>query len=496
MAVLSRRSFVKGVAAMPFALWAARRAEAFGPLVRHDATSAAGIDMLGTYADAVKLMKGRPESDAMGWLWQWYTHFVKGSTTKSAEITRIFGSTVTPQSALANETWNTCQSHSGQNSNYFMPWHRMFVIYFEDIVRKVSGRADFTLPYWDYTSSDLSKRGILPLHFRMASDARFGSLYRADRTSLANTGQPIHKYQSGDTMDISTAMAAPNYSTYGDVQGFCRAIDSGIHGRIHVLVGTSKNMGALSYSGQDPLFWVHHANIDRMWASWNLNGGVNPSTASWSGKTFVFVDANGQRVSGVARDFFDLSTLGYTYAHFIPAPGTSSATTSSLLASGAGATPQRVAAAPVQADLGAQPVSVPLLPISGSGGAAAVLGLDTSRSGRRSYLVLRNLHTWRQPDVLYHVYLTPKTGAGLNKTSYVGNINFFDAEFHDHGTGSELNTALGENFYSFDVTALLQLLAKSGRADVRDELKVTFVPGGRPTAGAKPMVATIDLVLQ
>jgi hypothetical protein len=110
--------------------------------------------------------------------------------------------------------------------------------------------------------------------------------------------------------------------------------------------------------------------------------------------------------------------------------------------------------------------------------------------------VLRNLHTWKQPEVLYHVYLTPVTGGGLNKASYAGNINFFDAEFHDHGGGSALDEALGENFYSFDVTGILERLAKSGRADVREALAVTFVPGGKPTGGANPMVATIDLVVQ
>ena len=493
MAAISRRSFVKGVATIPFAMWAARNAEAFGPLVRYDASSAGGIEMLGVFADAVRVMKARSQSDPRGWLWQWYTHFVSGATTKSAEITRIFGSTTTSQSALANETWNTCQSHSGQNSNYFLPWHRMFVYFFEQIVRQASGRPDFAMPYWDYTSTDLAKRGIVPPHFRMSADARFKYLYRADRTSLANTGQPIHKYQSGDPMDISKPMAAPNYSTYGDVQGFCRGIDSGIHGRIHVLTGTSKNMGSLSYAGQDPLFWVHHSNIDRMWASWNQNGGVNPSTQTWANKTFVFIDGLGQRVTGTIKNFFDMATLGYTYDTFIPSPAGTSGTTA--LRAAAGGMPQRVAAATSEANLGAQPVQVRLLPVAGTGGAAA-LGLDNTLAGRRSYLVLRNLHTWKQPEVLYHVYLTPVTGGGLNKASYAGNINFFDAEFHDHGGGSALDEALGENFYSFDVTGILERLAKSGRADVREALAVTFVPGGKPTAGANPMVATIDLVVQ
>jgi len=220
--------------------------------------------MLAIYADAVTRMKALGDANPMSWLWQWYEHFVDGTTTKSSELTRIFGTTTSATRTLANDTWNTCQSHSGQDANHFLPWHRLFIYYFERIIQQVSGRMDFTLPYWDYASSDVTKRGILPAQFRMPSDPLFGSLYRAERTSLANSGLPIQKNQPGDQMDISVAMATPNYSTVDTVQGFCRAIDSGIHGRIHVLVGNSKGMGAVPYAARDPLFWVHHSNIDRM----------------------------------------------------------------------------------------------------------------------------------------------------------------------------------------------------------------------------------------
>jgi hypothetical protein len=119
---------------------------------------------------------------------------------------------------------------------------------------------------------------------------------------------------------------------------------------------------------------------------------------------------------------------------------------------------------------------------------------------QHTYLVLKNLHTWKQPEVLYHVYLSPAKGAQsnvpLNKNTYVGAINFFDAEFHDHGGhGAKLDTALGENFFSFDVTELLRRFERSGAVS-RDSLQVTFVPGGKPTAGAGSMVASIELVRQ
>ena len=278
--LISRRSFVKGLAASPLFLGAPLLVRGAGPLVRYEITTAQGMQMMAIYADAVRKMQAMGPDNPMSWMWQWYTHFVDGATTKSNEIVRIFGTGVTPGSSLANETWNTCQSHAGQNSNHFMPWHRMFVFYFERIIRQVSGRPDFTLPYWEYTSSDPAKRGVVPAPFRLPTDPVFNSLYRADRTTLANSGQPIHKNQPTDVMDISAAMGCANYSSVNGVMGFCRSIDSGIHGRIHVLVGTSKNMGAVPYAGRDPLFWVHHSNIDRMWESWNRNGGKNP-VATW-----------------------------------------------------------------------------------------------------------------------------------------------------------------------------------------------------------------------
>jgi tyrosinase len=491
MTSLSRRTFVRGMAAMPFAVWLARNAYASTPYIRYDIGSPEGQAMIAVFADAVSRMKRRGEQDPLSWLWQWYTHFVSGTTTKSAEIGRIFGTTVSPQSSLASEMWNTCQSHAGQNANHFLPWHRMFVFFLEQIVREVTGRLDFTLPYWNYTSYDPAKRGIVPQQFRLPGDPVFGSLYRVERTSLANSGQPIHKYQSGDAMNISTAMAKQYYSSIDSVQGFCRAIDSGIHGKIHVLVGTSKNMGAVPYAAQDPLFWVHHANIDRLWTSWNRNGGLNPGSGTWLNKVFVFADRTGQRVTGKLKDFFNTDVLGYSYDRYVAVDGsesTSAQALSRMAVEKIGPVAERIAVA-ASAELGERPVRAILKPEAGKSATA----LDPTHR-RRAYLVVKNLHTWSQPEVLFHLYLSPRAW-GPNPNTYVGSINFFDAEFHDHGDGS-LGDALGENFYSFDVTSLLQRLAGRSGSGPDMPMDVTFVPGGRPTPGARPLVGSIQLVWQ
>ena len=188
MSNLSRRTFLRGAAAMPLALWAARHANAADPAIRYDIASPEGAAMLQVYANAVTRMQALAATNPTSWTWQWYTHFVDGTTTKADELTRIFGDGDSTQKSFAGEVWNTCQSHSGQNSNHFLPWHRMFVFYFERIVRQVSGRSDFALPYWNYTSDDPALRGILPPEFRMPDDPVFDCLYRDNRTSLANSG--------------------------------------------------------------------------------------------------------------------------------------------------------------------------------------------------------------------------------------------------------------------------------------------------------------------
>ena len=497
--MIQRRDLLKGFAAMSLALGLPPDAEA-ATLVRYDAASTNGLEMLSIYANAVRKMRALGPSNPLSWTWQWYTHFVDGSTTKSAEISRIFGSNSSTLKTLAINTWDTCQAHSGQNYNNFYPWHRLFVYYFERIVRHVSGRSDFTLPYWDYTSSDPAKRGVLPKQFILPNDTVFGSLYRSERSSLANSGLPIQQGQPGDPMDISAAMAKTTYSNVNSVQGFCSAISSGIHSRIHVLVGNSKGMGSVPYAARDPLFWVHHSNIDRMWVSWNKAGKTNPTTATWASKAFVFADANGSAVTRKLSSAFSAANMGYTYDALIPvATSTTAATTSGTMAvSGAtdattSATPQLVAQAADGAALGSNATDVHLRRIAGSA-STAVLGLDPARPDQRCYLVLKHLHAWVQPDVLYHLYLRVARTQLLEPTNYVGNINFFDAEFHDHGGGA-MAEALGENLYSFDVTSILQQLARN-RVHAPDTLLLTIVPGGHPNPKALPLVGSIQLVRQ
>jgi hypothetical protein len=77
-------------------------------------------------------------------------------------------------------------------------------------------------------------------------------------------------------------------------------------------------MGVLNTAAFDPIFFCHHGNVDRMWASWqHYHPGVDPGGA-YSTLRFSFWDENKKWVSIGVADVADTTNLGYTYASFIP----------------------------------------------------------------------------------------------------------------------------------------------------------------------------------
>jgi tyrosinase len=314
-----RRSILAGFAGaglMTFDEWLAGSASAAPPVAlartrtRYEASSPQGQKMLLIYHDAVRKMVRTRARLPCSWTFQWYTHFVKGSTTKAAEIAAIYGSGNSSDKALAEAMWDTCQAHGGQapqDESWFLPWHRMYVFYFESIVRKVSGKPEFTLPYWNY--SDPATR-TLPAPFRQASSP----LFRTNRNPGVNTGASIPASQV-----VLTAMSETSYDPQGAASGFNQAIDFGIHGNIHVWVGNQQGMGQIPWAAFDPVFWMHHCNVDRLWASWNKGGRTNPGGA-WLNQEFTFADADCKKVTMKNGDVDDTAKLHYEYDHYESVP--------------------------------------------------------------------------------------------------------------------------------------------------------------------------------
>src|SRR5207237_5292262 len=116
----------------------------------------------------------------------------------------IHGTFMTP----VQPAWNTCQ----HGSFFFVSWHRMYLYWFEQIVRTMSGNCAWALPYWNYkplpagnTLADATaSRRILPEPFRTPATAA-NKLFVTNRNSSINAGTG---WLSATICDPATALAA------------------------------------------------------------------------------------------------------------------------------------------------------------------------------------------------------------------------------------------------------------------------------------------------
>lgn len=487
MPPISRRSFLASAAALPFLTWLQQasgtlQARTVQTYVRYDAASPQGQAMLQTYARAVQRMKQLAEGDPTGWTFQWYIHSLP--KVKATEITRIYGPSPSPAKALAQASWKTCQPHNAPAvEDYFLPWHRAYVLYFEGIVRAISGDPTFALPYWNYTATGLT-HGVIPPQFRDTASA----LYVSNRNPGVNDGTPID--EGLDPSPINLDALANCYYDTGDGSGdggFNPDLDAGLHSSVHVLTGNEQNMGSVPRAAGDPVFWVHHCQIDRLWYSWQRAGRTTPAMSY----PFTFVNPNGTSATVDLAQFLDYTAQPYTYDSYVnvpacpqqPRPVQLAQQVEEILAARPRRQPVTLGSALTEVTL------TPRVPPSGAAGprtlSARVRALP---SERRVYLVLRDLRTNLAPGVLYQVFLElPRTATAQAARQYhVGYINFFDAE-QPVGEDAHHRTPT----FRFDVTDLARRLG--GALD--DSVRVTIRPAGRraPASAARPTIGDIVL---
>jgi len=217
---------------------------------------------------------------------------------------------------------NTHSNLCPHGKAYFLAWHRGFLYNFENQLRQISGDPTLVLPYWNYYDTP----GV-PSEFLDPSLP----LYRSDRTGT--------DVASGLSLDAF----APTIVRFqrGKPDAFEPVIEPRPHNNVHNLIGGA--MSSIRISPRDPLFWVHHANIDRLWVAWLKAGGgrKEPLTTNtyWSGNLYY-----GPAVSGMPRVWTaDTTTyLGYQYDdETMPSQSSSSMMAASALA--ASGAPQRPA---------------------------------------------------------------------------------------------------------------------------------------------------------
>jgi len=165
---------------------------------------------------------------------------------------------------------------SAHGTPWFLPWHRVMLFKFEEDLRAIDPCV--TLPYWDW-SLDSPSEISSPVFAASAFGAKLGSPGTFCTTNGATFGwtpstggqvlgscvsRRASVAQFTDTSTLVGLLATPNYAT------FWPSIEGGPHGSVHMYVGgtSASHMGNIQWSPDDPLFFLHHAFVDAIWAAW------------------------------------------------------------------------------------------------------------------------------------------------------------------------------------------------------------------------------------
>ena len=254
------------------------------------------------YARGVAAMKRRELAEPTSW--RFYAAMHGFNTARWQQLGALDATDEPPATDLIRQFWRQCQ----HGSWYFLPWHRGYVQAFEANIRaeveQLGGPADWALPYWNYFKPE---QDALPAAFA-SPDWPDGTgdnpLFVVQRYGPLNDGNvfvPVSLVNLQAMADPDfTGVSSGGSPGFGGVDtGFSHAgqvhggIETQPHDWVHGLVGGADPddqslTGAMSdprTAGLDPIFWLHHANIDRLWEAWNRGKPprANPSEAAWLG---------------------------------------------------------------------------------------------------------------------------------------------------------------------------------------------------------------------
>ncbi len=160
----------------------------------------------------------------------------------------------------------------------FLPWHRAYLLDLERELQAID--PSVSLPYWRF---DQAAPNIFRREFLGVSDS-IGTV----QFSATN---PLQFWRTDGVQGInrrpffSTTVAPPGLRTeaqtlaLGTQYRLFRTLEGNPHGSAHVSFGGS--ISSIPTAARDPLFFLLHCNVDRLWAKWQRqNGRFNPALAA------------------------------------------------------------------------------------------------------------------------------------------------------------------------------------------------------------------------
>jgi tyrosinase len=286
--MLHRRAFVGGAGALGAAMLATLRVSVGqgAVAVRRSVRGMSANDPdLAAYRRAVTAMRALPTSDPRNW-------------NRFAAIHATF---------CPHGNW------------YFLPWHRAYLVALENIVRDLADKPDFALPYWDWTT-----------------ERQLPSPFAAGNSRNNPLNHPRPEFEANETLPddmvgpqvISRILASPDFEAFGSARplgqnsaapawqrrlGARTELEFNPHDGVHGSLGG--DMAQVAPASRDPIFYLHHANVDRLWAVWNARGNANSPEPFWRNFAFNrnFINADGSPWNVTVNGLQSPAALGYRY---------------------------------------------------------------------------------------------------------------------------------------------------------------------------------------
>lgn len=468
--------------------------------VRKDVYKLSSTDRtLDWYGRAIKEMKKRPLNDPTSWRYQAAIHGYS-----RAEDPLRKSSDVLPSSADQAKFWNQCQHASW----YFLPWHRGYLLYFEriclDAIIRLGGPRDWALPYWNYSAPGTTpNQKLIPPAFRPSRvGGRANPLYVPGRTggSTGNAGidpaeVSLDCLRRRHFVGLSSG-GSPGFG--GPVTGFHHGsgpmghCERTPHGDIHVAVDGF--MSSFNTAGLDPLFWLHHCNLDRLWEVWRgrSTSTGDPTDSNWRNFAFNIHDQNKAAIVFRSASMVSTTANGYRYQDISDPfpPGTTvlaSVEEGSMEDTGPERPAQLAGATDKPITLGQGTTSTR---VEMSAPEASVLASADEGGSGRVFLNIENI-TGKGPPGNYKVFVNVPEGEDPadHPDNFVGTLPLFgigeeSAEDAAHG-GSGLTHVL-------EITDVVQRLQNEGTWNESD-LDVDFVPIRPVAEGADVKIGRVSI---
>lgn len=297
------------------------------------------------YARGVRVLQDQPIASPGSWRFFGAVHGIDPDLWKAIEY--LGPDEPLPPPDEQKLFWAQCQHQTW----YFLPWHRGYLAAFEAAVRKaiteLGGPQDWALPYWNYSDTDdpgalqlptafyeptLPDGEANPLHVqRRYGDGTGSVVIRPEDVGLNALKEPRFE---GTTTGGSTGFGGVRtaFQHYGDRSAngrLERQPHNVVHSRVGGIVRDADPRDPRSYglmalpdtAALDPIFWLHHANIDRLWEVWikRSRQNHNPDDAGWltgpADRHFALPWPDGSTWTFAAADVLDTTSARLDYVY-------------------------------------------------------------------------------------------------------------------------------------------------------------------------------------